>query len=746
MKQVTQPLNGGAVRVDEVPAPSVGDGQVLVRVERSLVSAGTERQAIGFAGKNLLQKARSRPDLVRQVLHKARREGIQSTVASVRQRLDTPIALGYSCAGSVAKLGHGVTEFQVGQRVACAGAGYAVHAEIVSVPRNLVVALPDQVDYESGAFTTLGAVALHGLRLANAQLGEAVAVIGLGLVGILTVQLARAAGCRVLGMDPDATRRAAAKSVGCQATAATDAEFREVIAEWTQGLGADRVIIAADTSSSEPVALAGETARDRATVVGVGATGLDIPRQDYYEKELDFKVSRSYGPGRYDVEYEEGGQDYPIGYVRWTENRNMRSFVDLVAEGKVDVAPLISHRFAIEDAPASYELISNGSGEPFLGVLITYDGGEGPGGAAGSDQRVDLRAADRATSTHGQPTTTVAVGLLGAGVFATSTMLPAMKKTTGIAFEGVCTATGPSARNAGDKFGFRYCTTDEQEIFGDQSINTVAIATRHHLHARQVIAALNAGKHVYCEKPLCIREEDLRDIVATRSEHGDLGLLVGYNRRFARMAVELKAFLDSVTGPLVMSYRVNAGPIGLGHWIQDPDQGGGRIVGEVCHFVDFLSFLTDARPVKVKASAAPNGGAYNDDNVVVALDFSDGSVGTIVYAANGDTAMAKERVEVFGGGSSAVLDDFRTLDTVRGGRTGTSRSRLAQDKGHQAQWQAFRNMVVERAAPAIEFEGLVATTLTTFKALESLRSGEAVSIETDEFFASAISNETDDEA
>ncbi|MCL0028533.1 bi-domain-containing oxidoreductase [Dehalococcoidia bacterium] len=740
MKQVIQPLNGGAVQIEEVPTPSVGDGQVLVRVARSLVSAGTERQAIGFAGKNLLQKAQSRPDLVKQVVRKARRDGIKSTVASVRQRLEKPITLGYSCAGSVVKLGQGVTEFQVGQRVACAGAGYAVHAEMVSVPHNLVVGLPDKVDYESGAFTTLGAIALHGLRLANAQIGETVAVIGLGVVGILTVQLARAAGCRVLGMDPDANRRTTAKSIGCQATAATDAEFKDMISEWTQGFGADRVIIAADTNSSEPVALAGETARDRATVVGVGAIGLDIPRRDYYEKELDFKVSRSYGPGRYDSDYEERGQDYPIGYVRWTENRNMRSFVELVAEGKVDVATLISHRFPIQDAPASYELISNSSGKPFLGVLITYDTAEQTDAGPASNQRIDLQVANRIVPRQDQPPSTLTVGVLGTGNFATSTMLPAMKKTTGITFQTVCAATGPSARNAAVKFGFNSCTTDEGEIFKDPEINAVAIATRHHLHARQVLAGLNAGKHVYCEKPLCLREEELDEIVRTHSEHGDLGLWVGYNRRFARMAVELKGFLATVQVPLVMSYRVNAGSIGLDHWIQDPDQGGGRIVGEVCHFVDFLSFLTGALPTNVRASAAPNGVAYNNDNVILVIDFSDGSVGTIIYASNGDTSMAKERVEVFGGGSSAVLENFRKLDTVREGHTNTSRLRLSQDKGHQAQWQAFRNMVVEEAAPAIKFKELVATTLTTFKALESLRIGGSVNINTDEYIAAVISS------
>ena len=746
MKQITQLLNGGPVRVEEVPVPSAGEGQVLVRVERSLVSAGTERQAIGFAGKSLLQKARSRPDLVTQVLRKAQREGIRSTLASVRQRLDAPIALGYSCAGSISKVGQGVTGFRVGQRVACAGAGYAVHAEMVSVPSNLVVGLPDNVDCESGAFTTLGAVALHGLRLADVQLGETVAVIGLGLVGLLSIQLARAAGCRVLGMDPDPNRRAAADASGCEATAATDAQFRDMVAKWTDGLGADKIIIAADTTSSEPVALAGETARDRATIIGVGAVGLDLPRPAYYGKELDFRVSRSYGPGRYDSNYEEWGQDYPIGYVRWTENRNMKSFVGLVAEGKVDVTSLITHRFAIEDAPASYELIANKSGEPFLGVLITYPPGEGTVDLAPTAHRVDLKAVvTPSTESSGNPPSTVSVGLLGAGDFAKSTLLPAMKKTESITLEGVCTGTGLSARYAGGSFGFRYCTTDEGDILGDPNINTVAIATRHHLHARQVIAALKAGKQIYCEKPLCVREEELEEIVRVHAEHGNPGLWLGFNRRFSGMARELKKFLSPVSGPLVMSYRINAGSVGLDHWIQDTDLGGGRIIGEVCHFVDFLAFLSGALPSGVRAIGMPNGGVYNDDNVTLSIDFSDGSVGTIIYAANGDTSMAKERVEVFGGGCSAVLDDFRRLDTARGGRTKSLRSRFNQDKGHQAQWEAFRDMVVRGVAPAIAFEELIATTLTTFRAMESLRTGQAVEVGTAEFISSAISSNLDDE-
>ena len=747
MKQLIQHVRRSEPRVIDLPSPLVGSNAVLVRTAASLISVGTERTVVTMASKSLLQKARTRPDLVHQVVDKAQREGILTTLESVRSRLDQLLALGYSSTGTVIAVGDDVTGFQVGDRVACAGGGYAVHAEVVSVPRNLVVKLPGSVDFESAAFATLGAIALHGLRLAEPQLSEMVAVIGLGLVGQLAVQLAKAAGCRVFGVDlaPDRVRLALQLGID-QAVLRPEAQAEAQA--FTGGCGFDTVVITAATRSNDPVELAGHIARDRAVVVAVGAVGMTIPRKVYYEKELDFRISRSYGPGRYDPTYEEKGVDYPYGYVRWTENRNMQAFVQLLAEGKVDVKPLITHRFLIEEAAKAYDLITGKTEEPFLGVLITYP--EQPD----LSRRIELRkrvAGGRwqiATETwqsaiSHQP---VAIGLLGAGNFATTTLLPAMRKVPGIELIGVCTATGLSARHAGDKFGFRYCTTDENEILSDPEINTVVIATRHHLHARQVIAALKAGKHVHCEKPLCPNEDELRSIVQTfnacpernRRVQRTSILTVGFNRRFAPLTRQLKAFLTDIHEPLVMHYRVNAGYIPLDHWVHDPEQSGGRVIGEVCHFVDFLTFLAGALPMRVHARSLPNDGRYRNDNVVITLEFADRSLGTITYVANGDKAFPKERVEVFGGGTVAVLDDFRCLELVRNGRKKVHRSRLRQDKGHRGEWEAFVAALRDGDPLPIPFEDIVATTLTTFRILDALRHGELVEVEVEAFIASAL--------
>jgi predicted dehydrogenase len=695
-----------------------------------------------FAKKSLLEKARNRPDLVRQVIDKARREGVLSTFESVRNRLDQPMALGYSSSGTVLAVGDDVLDFQVGDLVACAGGGYAAHAETVCVPKNLAAKLPLHVELESAAFATVGAIALQGIRLAEVKLGERVAVIGLGLLGQLTVQMLRAAGCRVVGMDIRDERAELALRLGAESVATSAQEFAALCAQVSSGDGVDAVLITADTKENQPVELAGDVARDKGIVVAVGAIGMSIPRKVYYEKELDFRISRSYGPGRYDPEYEEKGHDYPIGYVRWTENRNMQAFMQLVAEGKVVLAPLITHRFPIADAAKAYELITGKTGEPFLGVLIIYP--DQPDvrqkielqrtGEASSVTPHDVRPAERG----------VAIGLLGAGNFATATLLPAMKRVDGVSFIGVCAATGLSARAVGDKFSFRFCTTDENEIFHNAEITTVVIATRHHLHARQVIAALNAGKHVFVEKPLCLNESELSAILQTYASHltshvSRPVLMVGYNRRFAPMARQLKTFLSEVYEPLIMHYRVNAGYIPPTHWVHDPAQGGGRVLGEVCHFVDFLTFLAGVPPVQVQAHALPNTGHYSDDNVVVTIEFVNGSLGEIVYVANGDKAFAKERLEVFGGGSVAVLDDFRRLELVRDGRKQVSRSWLRQDKGHRDEWKAFTEAVRNGAPLPISFEDIVHSTLTTFAIAESLRTNMPIVVDKSGVEASALS-------
>lgn len=741
MKQVLQDARSGEITVADVPAPQLLPGCVLVRIAASVVSAGTERASAEFAKKSLLQKAQSRPDLVREVISKVQRDGIFSAIQAVRSRLDQPQSPGYSSAGTVIAVGEGITDLQSGDRVACAGAGFAVHAEVACVPRLLAARIPtatsgDEVSFDEASFATLGAIALHGIRTSEAKLGDTVAVIGLGLLGQLTVQLLKAAGCRVLGMDTDPSRADLARQLGADGTTSKATAFRELCTETSRGLGVDVVLITAETSSSDPVNLAGAIVRDRAIVVAVGTVGLDIERKAYYEKELDFRVSRSYGPGRYDAAYEQKGRDYPIGYVRWTETRNMEAFVQFLAEKKVDVGALITHRFAIERAQNAYDLITGKSGEPFLGVVIQYaSGGDAP----------TLTVVPQRAAFESRPETIpgggVSVGLLGAGIFATGTLIPALKASSSTTLIGVCAANGSHAQHAERKFGFRYCTTDESQLIKDANVNAVVIATRHHLHAKQVLAALGAGKNVFCEKPLCLSEVELRSIVdaycGISIAHRPI-LMVGFNRRFAPMTVKLKSFLAPISEPLALHYRINAGHLPADHWVHDREQGGGRILGEVCHFVDLLTCLAASPIAEVEARLVGSSSRYSGDNVLISLRFASGSEGTISYLANGDRAFSKERIEVFGGDSTAVLEDFRKLELVRDGRKQAIRSRWRQDKGHQSEWSAFAESVQRRSEVPIPFEELVSSTLATLRIEESVATGKRLAVDARSFLDVAL--------
>jgi predicted dehydrogenase len=742
MKQILQHARTGEITVEEVPAPQLLPGCVLVRIVASVVSAGTERASTQFARKSLLQKAQSRPDLVREVISKVQRDGIFSAIQAVRSRLEQPQSPGYSSAGTIIAVGEGVTDLQPGDRVACAGAGFAVHAEVACIPRLLVARIParstrgDEVPFDEAAFATLGAVALHGIRTSEVKLGDLVAVIGLGLLGQLTVQLLKAAGCRVLGMDIDASRADLARQMGAEAVASSASAFRDLCVETSHAAGVDCVLITAETSSSDPVNLAGAIARDRAVVVAVGTVGMDIERKAYYEKELDFRISRSYGPGRYDTAYEQKGRDYPIGYVRWTETRNMEAFVQFLAENKVDVGALITHRFPIERAQSAYDLITGKAREPFLGVVIQYTGREDESHpqALGPERATEAPRAQSVTAAG------VSVGLLGAGVFAAGTLVPAMKTSVNTKLVAVCAANGSHAQHVERKFGFASCTTDESRLIHDPAVNTVVIATRHHLHARQVLAALAAGKHVFCEKPLCLSEAELRAIVAAYLGIASArrpALMVGFNRRFAPMTARMKSFLAPISEPLAMHYRINAGYLPPDHWVHDREQGGGRIIGEVCHFVDLLMFLVGSPVADVEARAIGNSGRYSGDNVLISLRFGNGSEGTISYLANGDRAFSKERIEVFGGGSTAVLDDFRRLELVRNGRKETIRSRWRQDKGHRGEWDAFVKSVQTQDEAPIRFEDLVCSTLATFRLDESVATGNRLVVDTAAFFDAA---------
>jgi predicted dehydrogenase/threonine dehydrogenase-like Zn-dependent dehydrogenase len=735
MKQLLQYARTGDLQVAEVPAPQLLSGCVLVRVAASLVSAGTERASAEFASKSLLAKAKARPDLVRDVIAKIKRDGAASTLQTVRSRLDQPQSVGYSNAGVVLAVSDGINDINVGDRVACAGAGHAVHAEIACVPRMLVAKVPGsggvrpEVSFEEAAFVTIGAICMHGIRTAEVVLGETVAVIGLGLLGQITVQLLNAAGCRVFGMDLLRQRADVAIGSGAEAVCTGAREFRDLCFQKTGGAGVDSVLIMAETPSSEPVNLAAELARDRAIVVAVGTVGMDLQRKLYYEKELDFRISRSYGPGRYDAAYEQKGRDYPIGHVRWTETRNMEAFLQFIADGKLDLAPLITHRFPIAQGSRAYDLITGTTREFFLGVLITH---------TDAVPAVTARLSDKIPVTAVEPSSgSIGLGVLGAGNFAQNILLPALKDVPGISFVGVCNATGPRSRTAAEKFGFSFCSNSETDLLQDPRIGAVVIATRHHLHARQTLAALRAGKAVFCEKPLCLNESELAALVCASAAENSPLLMVGFNRRFAPMALRMRRFVEEVKEPFAAHYRVNAGYIPGDHWVNDPEQGGGRVIGEVCHFVDFLCFLAGECPVEVQAQPVGNPGQYSMDNIVATLKFANGTLGTISYLANGDKSASKERVEVFGGGSVAILEDFRRLELVRNGRKQITRAHWTQDKGHKAEMQAFVSMLLGKTAP-IPFEEFVGSTLATLRLHNSCQTGQALTVEVKEFIASAL--------
>jgi len=714
MKQLLQNIRNGETTVVEVPIPQVQAGMLLVRTQASLVSAGTERMLVEFGSKSIVGKALSRPDLVRQVLDKAQREGIIPTVEAAFNRLDQPMPLGYSSSGVIEAVGEGVAGFKAGDRVACAGGGYAVHAEYVIVPSNLLALLPDQVDFDSAAFTTLGAIALHGFRLSQAQLGETVGVIGLGLLGLLASGIAKAAGCHVFGVDLEEARVKLAGEMGI--TAVTRQQAVEAARSFTHGLGLDHVLICADSPSPDPVELAGEIARDRAHVVAIGAVGLTIPRRVYYQKELSFINSRSYGPGRYDPLYEEAGLDYPIGYVRWSEGRNLQAFVELLAEQRLDVKPLITHQFPIDRAPEAYELITGKTNQPFLGVLLTYPQAGRGKFKPQADHGPVIKASLPVSGVN-----VVRLGVLGAGNFANATMLPALKRIPSIELVTIASGSGFHAQTAASKFGFKYPAASEDEILRDPQVNTITILTRHHLHAEQVIRGLQAGKHVFCEKPLATDREQLAKIKDQLFSNANSPLLlVGYNRRFAPLARKLYEFIQPRLEPLAATYRINAGSLPLTHWLQDPIQGGGRLIGEACHFVDFLTYLVGTPPISVVAQGLPDDSRYREDNLVMTFAFADGSLGTVSYFANGDKAYPKERIEVFTGGMVAVLDDFRTLELVRQGRRNRISARLRQDKGHRHEWETFAAAIIAGGPPPIPYEQLFGVSEATFAALDAL--------------------------
>ncbi|MFN0141759.1 MAG: bi-domain-containing oxidoreductase [Pyrinomonadaceae bacterium] len=704
-------MKTGELTVADVPPPSAKPGQLLVRTAASLISAGTEKSKIDLGKKSLLGKARERPDLVKKVIDKVKSEGVASTFTAVKAKLDAAIPLGYSAAGIVVEVGEGLSGFKVGTRVACAGAGYASHAEMISVPVNLCVRVPDEVPLDQAAFGTLGAIALQGVRLAAPTLGEAVVVIGLGLLGQITVQLLRANGCRVFGVDTDAGKLELAKTLGAE-MCADPKSAAGAIADWSRGRGADAVLITAATSSNEPLELAGEVSRLKGRVVVVGLVGMDVPREVYYLKELSLQVSMSYGPGRYDAEYEERGHDYPFSYVRWTEGRNIEAFLDTIANGSVRIAPLITHRFGIERGEAAYKLIEGTAREPYLGIVLEYDA-EKP-----LDNTISLKPVSPA------PTSSVRVGMIGAGSYARKFILPNLK-ANGVEFCAIATASGLSASDIGKQYGFGSCMSGGDQVIVDAGANLIVIATRHDSHAPLASAALNAGKHVFVEKPLAMNDDEL-DSVLDAATNSSGRLMIGFNRRFSPSAKHAKEFFARRQSPLSILYRINAGRIASDSWIQDPTQGGGRIVGEVCHFIDLIHYLTGSLATRVFAESISSRDARvtDDDSIFITLRLADGSNACVAYLAEGDNALAKERVEIFGGGRVGVIDDFRRVSMFAGGRETTKRS-AGQDKGQTEEIRAVCEFVKTGGDAPIALDDLAATTRATFRILDSLRTGEA---------------------
>lgn len=702
------------MRIIEVPLPALHKGCLLVRNHYSLISAGTEVSTIKTARKGYIGKAKERPRQVKQVVDVLRAQGPVQTYRAVMKKLDSYSPLGYSCAGEVIAVSTDVEGYVIGDYVACGGL-CAFHAEVACVPAKLCVKLNPDADLREAAYNALGAVALQGVRQTKLQIGESCTIIGLGLLGQLTTLILKASGIKVVGVDINPVMIEFAKKSGIELALQRDeAGIENKIIDFTEGLGSDAVIITAASSSHDPINFAGAISMKKGTIVIVGAVPTGFDREPhFYKKELQLKMSCSYGPGRYDPVYEEKGIDYPPAYVRWTENRNMLAFQELIYDKKIEMSHLTTHIFRLNDAPKAYDMMLAKS-EPYLGVLIKYD----------ASKKIDYenrKISIKPPASNLKPPR-VCIGFIGAGSYAQSHLLPNIPKSNYVSLKGVMTATGASSRSAAERYGFDFCTTDEKDIIENDDINTVFIATRHDSHAHYVIKALKAGKHVFVEKPLCLNIQELENIrkFYELSATSYQLLMVGYNRRFSPLIQQIKKALGA--GPMAMTYRVNAGAISKDYWIQDPEFGGGRVIGEVCHFVDALTFLSGSLPVTVYANAMNDANNLND-TLNVLLTYRNGSIGTISYLANGDKSLPKERIEIFAHGSSAILDDFKKVTISAGGKK-KKKKLLAQDKGQKEEVKQFVEAILKRKGltDQISFEEIYNCSLVTFKILESIRS------------------------
>lgn len=718
MKQILQNFKTGELKLEDVPKPIVKKEGVLVKTYYSVISAGTEKMMIDLAKKGYLGKAKERPDLVKQVLNKTKNEGLINTYKAVMNKIDYPVPLGYSCAGKIIAVGEEVDEFKVGDYVACAGAGYANHAEYNYVPKNLVVKINKTEKIKECSFATLGSIAMQGVRQADVKLGENVVIIGLGLLGQIAAQILKAAGCKVIGIDYDESKLELAKQNGIQQSILLPIESPvEKIMNFTNGYGADKILITAATKENEPVEMAAKIARDRATIVMVGVTGINIPRKLYYEKELQFKLSRSYGPGRYDYNYEEKSNDYPIGYVRWTENRNMQEVIRLIEEGLISINSLITHEFKIQDAQEAYNFVlNNPNNEKYIGVLLEYD-------------KEEIEKSNKVyISNKSEKVRRINFGLIGAGNFTKSVFLPNLNKLDEVNFVGVASAGGINAKLVAEKYKFSYATSNYNELLDDKDINLIGITSTHNLHAEMIIQAFKNGKNVYVEKPLCIYEEELKDIYKTYKE-SNKELMVGFNRRFSPHIEKIKGFLGNKTSELILNYRINAGNISKNNWINDPDIGGGRIIGEVCHFVDLIQYITKSKPVKVYAEKinGNNDEIINEDNILVTLTFQNGSIGNILYTSIGDKSYPKENLEIFGNEAVIKMKNFCLTEFYKN-ESKTKFKTIGQNKGFEEAYKAFIKGLILGSGSPIRAEDLFLNTLTTFRIKDALITGKAQDI------------------
>ena len=723
MRQLSQKLKNGRMMILDVPLPAVQAHQILVKNHYSLISAGTEMNTVKAARKTLIGKAKERPQQLKQVIDTLKTQGPVQTYRAVMKKLDAYSPLGYSCVGEVVDMAPDVRDFNIGDFVACGGFT-ASHSEVVSVTANLCVQLKSDTDLKQAAYNTLGAIALQGVRQANPRLGETCAVIGLGLLGQLTALLLKASGVRTVGVDIDpAMVDIADKHCLDLALNREDVGIEHKILQFADGLGCDSVVITAASHSLDPINFAGAIARKRGTVVVVGAVPTGFDREPhFYKKELQVKMSCSYGPGRYDPVYEDKGIDYPPAYVRWTENRNMQAFQELIYAGKINVSYLTTHTFKLDEAPAAYDMMMAKS-EPFIGILIEYDSQI----TQISQRKVEIRTKAKPFTSNLQPPT-VSIGFIGAGSYAQSHLLPNIPKNKKVSLKGVMTTSGTSSRSVAERFGFKFCTGNEKDILEGENINTVFIATRHDSHAEFVLKTLKAGKHVFVEKPLCLTVQELKEISELLAESSKLKgqriLMVGYNRRFSPLTLMIKEEFGD--GPMAMIYRVNAGHIPPDSWIQDPDIGGGRIIGEVCHFVDLLTFLNGSLPVSVYASAMKDANNLID-TLNISLSYQNGSIGSISYFANGDKSLPKERVEIFVNDCVAVLDDFKRLTIHALGKKKVKKL-LSQDKGQKTEVKQFIEAILNGPREVIPFKEIHSAALAAFKIIESIRSGECLRI------------------